>query len=203
MQPMPSLANDVEPIQEPWESDDDLALLAKRCPVQSSIVSKTKPKQHLTKPAMLLNVPPKWELPSLTCRQLWTCWYFGDGQVGSYRHLCHLHSNSAKLSTRRLTCARIVMSTCVAIATAHAFVTPHDDLLTMDLETSLAVFERAFQVFMFNNPDGNLAGIGVGQIRPENTESCCYSTVARALSPSARTKRRLADVDDSDDEGSF
>ncbi|KAF0697161.1 Aste57867_12155 [Aphanomyces stellatus] len=150
--------------------------------------------------------PEGWIFPQLSCRRLWCKWYFGDegdddhDRVGPYRHLQPSDVGDNSVMRRRLLAAQFVMEMLVGIAETQQFVSPHQEMAALDQDDSLAVFERAFDVLMFNNPNGNLAGPNAGQVRPEIAEHVAFSAVARAMAPpSARStkRRRHADMAES------
>ncbi|KAF0697153.1 Aste57867_12147 [Aphanomyces stellatus] len=144
-------------------------------------------------------IPVGWKLPPTTCRQLWLNWFFGDvSGVGPYRLLAARDFKTSESSRRRLSSARLVMAKLIEIANTHLFIMPEEELTELDGEDSLVVFERAFHVLMFNNPHGNLAGLGSNQIRPKRADDCNYTTVSLAMSQSASAKRMRAEIEESD-----
>ncbi|KAF0697159.1 Aste57867_12153 [Aphanomyces stellatus] len=138
--------------------------------------------------------PQDWTPPTVPCRELWTRWFYAADDMGPLRLLKPRDISSAK-ARATLVLVRRVIRTLTDIAMTHLFVLPGKSLPAMDRESSLDVFERAFDVLMHNNPDGNLAGFGVGKIRPEKADRVLFSTVARALLHGAQVKRRHAEIE--------
>ncbi|KAF0776237.1 hypothetical protein AaE_000063, partial [Aphanomyces astaci] len=91
------------------------------------------------------------------------------------------------------------MDALIGIADTYMFVESGvSSLHLMSEDDVMVVFDRAFDVLMYNNPDGNVAGYGSNQIQPDYAQECLYTTVARVLAPANASKRKRADAADDD-----
>ncbi|RHY15487.1 hypothetical protein DYB30_008036 [Aphanomyces astaci] len=147
-------------------------------------------------------VPEGWEFPRTSSQVLWKLWFRGDHEegIGPFRHLTpHDFGPEDTVSERRLVSARHVMDALIGIADTYMFVESGvSSLHLMSEDDVMVVFDRAFDVLMYNNPDGNVAGYGSNQIQPDYAQECLYTTVARVLAPANASKRKRADAADDD-----
>ncbi|KAF0698701.1 Aste57867_10701 [Aphanomyces stellatus] len=93
-------------------------------------------------------------------RTLWKCWFLGDKTMKPLRCL-HVPGRNVPHMYE----SGIVVQKLVYISVAHAMVSAPDALTLMAEPTLMAIFDRAFDILLHHNPEGNL----VDNMNDENT----------------------------------
>ncbi|RHY27927.1 hypothetical protein DYB32_006429 [Aphanomyces invadans] len=191
-----STSDAVAPIQPKLLSEMTSPPQAPRSPPRPDVASSGSPPHKPMQPSR--GVPKGWEFPRTSCRELWKRWFVGDQRVGPFCTLSrHDFGPKDDVSPRRLAAARLVVDTLIDVADTYKLAGRGVSVLpTMEEDELMVVFDRAFDVLMYNNPDGNIAGYGSNQIQPEYAEPCLYSTVARilALRKTRSSKRKRSEL---------
>ncbi|KAH9139699.1 hypothetical protein AeRB84_016044 [Aphanomyces euteiches] len=179
------------------EASTESPLVSKAAPIRRSSTRTFKWSDGSERRA-----PEGWELPRTNCRTLWENWFLGDttgSGVGPYRELSDMDLGQNPKSTKYLGAACLVVDKLLEIAETNEFVQAGvHDLAQLPEDDLVVVFERAFEVLMHNNPDGNIAGLDPGQIQPDYAEECQYTTVARLLSSEAKRSSVESSTKDAD-----
>ncbi|KAF0697127.1 Aste57867_12121 [Aphanomyces stellatus] len=144
--------------------------------------------------------PETWHLPLTTCRAMWSLWFHGDAarHIGPFRLLSKSDLREFD-SKRRLTAARAVMGALVDLALSHFLVDSEDALHAMDLDASLGVVDRAFELLV-HPPRGDSSGddadkplLAVLADQVANVAALPYTRIYDALPDAARQQKRPDD----------
>ncbi|RLO02308.1 hypothetical protein DYB28_005845 [Aphanomyces astaci] len=147
--------------------------------------------------------PEGWVYPSELCKSMWLRWFLGVPEVGLGPLRC-LRSGLMKVKPCRQQTSNnnVLWRKLSDVAIAHGFAESFDDLKEM-LEIDLGIcFDRAFDILLFHNPDGNL--FGPHRVATKRPTSYVVSSIHRLLTKGTGIKRKDVPPDDDEaDDGRF
>ncbi|KAF0697120.1 Aste57867_12114 [Aphanomyces stellatus] len=131
--------------------------------------------------------PEGWRWPSVPCRDMWQLWFRGDpaSQLGPFRLL--QPSDMCGTSKDIYCYSKIAMQKLVDIALANLLVRTVVMLEGMadddaDHPSLMAVFDKAYEILLHKNPEGNLVGPGRDQLRPDSATPYAARTIGHRIS---------------------
>ncbi|KAH9105382.1 hypothetical protein LEN26_014793 [Aphanomyces euteiches] len=129
-------------------------------------------------------IPEGWTFPvDISCRQLWEHWFFGQPnlEVGPFNAI--MLSDIPGFHNRgRMSGAKFLVQDLVDVAIAKKFTKSVDDVVSLDQEKSLALFDQAFDALLHDNPIGpSLGGHGPNHILSENASKYSWPTVREKM----------------------